>query len=163
MKTVLYKKRISTCSKTNEKYSNERDWPMKKCFYLFIILYSQKLLHVFKSIYSLWSIPHSPKCQNALANGVDNPNVENSPVFPHKRVRQSRPYETRGVAAKLVNVVDGGAHVLCSLNINQGDPNFTAWLLSYLSRVNPLEQMYQVHCENGQQIRQHQNLSRINI
>ena len=80
--------------------------------------YFPRYLHVFKSVYSFGSIPNSPKCKNTLTNCVDNTDVENSSIFPNKRVRQCGPNKPRGIAAKLVDVVDGGAHVLCSLNDN---------------------------------------------
>lgn len=118
LNTDLYKERIYlTCSKTYEEYSNERDWPLKKLI-IFRALYFPRYLHVFKSVYSFGSIPNSPKGQNTLTNCVDNAYVENSSIFPNKRVRKCGPNKPRGIAAKLVDVVDGGTHVLCSLNDN---------------------------------------------
>ena len=107
----------AACTKCNQEDSNKWYGPDKKTKTILVFrkLWMLFSLHVWKTFYSFLSIAHSPEWQRSLTKGVQYSHPQNCSVFPYKWVRHHGSDQTRGVAAKLVNMVEYCTDVFCFL------------------------------------------------
>ena len=102
-----------------QEYPKKRNGPGNTFFFNFEKCWKLKSSLVGKARYAPLPPPHSPQGQGGLAYGVHDANIEDGSVLPHIWVSQGGSYETRGVATKLVDMVEYRAHVIGFLHNKQ--------------------------------------------